>query len=186
MLKILAGASMLALAALPVQAHVANVYDANGQLVGPLVGFEVGDWTQENPSFANTFGPEIGTLAFSGLVIVNLPPYGLHLVKVSRQGIVTEQVSFYFTGFSSTNCSSPGGLDFLPYINSFDLLPHARFDGQTLWAVDTRQGANFGVGSRFDELNGAGTCTALPGNSSAFVAPAHPVTVNFSPPFSVK
>jgi hypothetical protein len=178
---------MLALAALPAQAHVAHVYDANGQLVGPLVGFEVGDWTQDIPSYAAEFGPQqLATDAFSGLVIVNLPPYGPHLVKVARQGIVAEQLSFYFL-HPATNCQSPGGVDYLPYIDTFDLIPHARFDGQTLWALDTSQDfADTTVGSRFDEYKGNGTCTPLTAGSTVFVGRAHAVSVNFTTSFSVK
>jgi hypothetical protein len=187
MLKTLAGAALVGtLAALPAQAHDVKVYDANGQLVGPLVGFEVGDWTQDNPNYAAEFGPQqLATDAFSGLVIVNLPPYGPHLVKVARQGIVAEQLSFYFL-HPADNCQSPGGFDYLPYIATFDLIPHARFDGLTLWALDTNQGADTTVRSRFDEVNGYGTCTVLPAGSTAFVALAHAVSVNFTPPFSVK
>jgi hypothetical protein len=165
----------------PVQA--ASVYDANGQLVGELVGFEQTMWA-ENPDNVRGLPNELDTVAWSGVVIMRLPPYGKQMVKVSLlQGFVAEPVDFYFI---PPGCRSEGALDFLPYNPYFDLLPHARFDGTTMWAVDAHAWGNLSPKSLFTETNGIGSCKDLPEGSTAFVAPAHAVTVHFSPPFSVR
>jgi hypothetical protein len=88
--------------------------------------------------------------------------------------------------FQDPDCRSPGAVSFLAYNPKVDLLPHAHFDGQTLWAIDKASVANYVVDSRCDESLGACECTNLPANTAAMGGVAHAVSVSFTPPFTVR
>ena len=176
MLKTLAGVGISVLA-LATPALAANVYDAKGKLVGELISLEATDWTA-NPVYNiyNGVGEIEPQIAFSRLVLITEPNYGPQLVKVGRNGLVVES-AFYFQ--TERDCS---GLFFLLYNPSVDLVPHAQYDGQSLWVVDPKGAANYGVESAL--ING--TCEPfLPFDKAVAAAPAHAVTVSFTPPFSV-
>jgi hypothetical protein len=165
MLKILAGAALVGtLAALPAQAHDANVYDANGHLVGPLVGIK--DLGIADPVLDKV----------TGLVVIKLNGIN-HFLSVSAQGIVNTGPKFYFI---SSDCSGAPAL--LPFDIGIEILPYAVFDGQTVWSLATKQWQGYAVHSYLQRQ----ACFQLPPDTNFVGAPAVPARVNFTAPFTVK
>lgn len=167
MLKMLAGLSMMALAA---PAFGQKVYDANNTVIGPLVGTAGSGFSRAGP----------------GLAILQLNGAN-HLLLVSALGV---QRGFREIYWELMNCQ---GRAFLSY-GASDILPLAHFDGQTIWAVDTRFPGTYPVKSH---RPGPMACAAPPGASCPClnftpaatvqdIAPAVPTTVRFIGPISVR
>jgi hypothetical protein len=80
----------------------------------------------------------------------------------------------------NANCQ---GTPFLSYNPSYDILPLAYFDSQTIWAIDVSQVGIYSMKSA--KLNQ--TCHTYPSASTVQnVAPAVSTTVRFSGPISVR
>src|ERR1700759_2707122 len=110
MLKILAGVSVIALVA-PTFAQ--KVYDNNNTVIGPLV---------------STAGPVVSGPG-PGLAMTQLNG-AYHFLLVSALGVHGGNRPMYY---QLANCQ---GTPFLSYNPSYDILPLAYFDSQTIWAID--------------------------------------------------
>jgi hypothetical protein len=162
MLKTLAGAAMCALVAMP--AHSLSVYDANGKVVGVLVGVD--------PELVENLNSQAEL--FPGLVVTQLQgPW--HFLTVSEGGVTnTDPKVYYPTG----NCT---GQPYLPWDKGFELLPHAQYDGHTLWALATQAWGGYAVRS-YSKLS---ACNQLPDDFVLVGAPAIMPKISFKGPFTI-
>ena len=100
-----------------------------------------------------------------------------HFLSVSTNGLVNTDPKLYFI---SADCSGTPAL--LPFDPAVEILPYAVFDGQTVWALATKQWQGYAVHSYLQRQ----ACFQLPPDANFVGAPAVAASVNFTAPFTVK